>query len=92
MSFRRGLVAFVGVVGTGVLLRYTIVPDEQQLLARLSPELRADHERRKAQRREHHDAVMAQILESAKADRPIWDVSAAQSRDRTGTSAGTSAD
>ncbi|KAJ1734577.1 assembly factor cbp4 [Coemansia biformis] len=74
MSFRRGLLSFAGIVGVGVVLRYTIVPDEEQLLARLSPELRAEHERHKAQRRANHDAVMAQMLESARSDRPIWDV------------------
>ncbi|KAJ2692467.1 assembly factor cbp4 [Coemansia spiralis] len=72
MSFRRGVLAFAGIVGAGVVLRYTIVPDEEQMLARLSPELRAEHERRSAQRRANHDAIMAQMLESAQSDKPIW--------------------
>ncbi|KAJ2438418.1 assembly factor cbp4 [Coemansia sp. RSA 2424] len=75
MSFRKGLVAVTGIMGVAVLLRYTIVPDEDKMIRSLSPELRAEYERNKHKRREQHDAIMTQIIENSKSDRPIWDVS-----------------
>ncbi|KAJ1808612.1 assembly factor cbp4 [Coemansia sp. RSA 2599] len=74
MSFRKGVISFVGIMGVAVLLRYTIVPDEDQMIRKMSPELRADYERNKEKRREQHDAIMKQILDNAKSDKPIWDV------------------
>ncbi|KAJ2868671.1 assembly factor cbp4, partial [Coemansia asiatica] len=74
MSFRKGIFSFVGIMGIAVLLRYTIVPDEDKLVKSMSPELRADYERNKEKRREQHDTIMKQILENAKSDKPIWDV------------------
>ncbi|KAJ2380458.1 hypothetical protein H4S02_006679 [Coemansia sp. RSA 2611] len=68
-----GIASFVGIMGTALLLRYTIVPDEDRLLKRLSPETRAAYERSKDQRREQHEKIMAQMVESAKSDRPIWE-------------------
>ncbi|KAJ1790350.1 histone chaperone [Coemansia sp. RSA 2523] len=67
-----GIISFVGIVGTGLLLRYTIVPDEEKMLKSLSPETRAIYERNKVQRREQHDKIMEQMIESAKSDKPIW--------------------
>ncbi|KAJ2810068.1 assembly factor cbp4 [Coemansia furcata] len=75
MSFRKGIIAVTGIMGVAVLLRYTIVPDEDKMIRSLSPELRAEYERNKGKRREQHDAIMAQILENSKSDKPIWDVS-----------------
>ncbi|KAJ2618092.1 assembly factor cbp4 [Coemansia sp. RSA 1365] len=75
MSFKRGLLSVGGIMGVAVLLRYTIVPDEEKVLKSLSPELRAEYERNKVKRREQHDAIMAQMMENAKSDKPIWDVS-----------------
>ncbi|KAJ2080144.1 hypothetical protein GGI16_007656, partial [Coemansia sp. S142-1] len=71
----QGLVAVTGIMGVAVLLRYTIVPDEDKMIRSLSPELRAEYERNKDKRREQHDAIMAQIIENSKSDKPIWDVS-----------------
>ncbi|KAJ2162681.1 hypothetical protein GGF46_000406 [Coemansia sp. RSA 552] len=73
MSRKAGVLAFVGIMGVAVALRYTVVPDEDQMLRRLSPELRAEHERNRDKRREQHEAIMAQMMEGAKSDRPIWD-------------------
>ncbi|KAI8325507.1 hypothetical protein GQ54DRAFT_254430 [Martensiomyces pterosporus] len=75
MSFRRGLFSFVGIMSVAVLLRYTIVPDEDKIIKSMSPEVRAEYEKNKSKRREQHDAIMAQIIENAKSDKPIWDVS-----------------
>ncbi|KAJ2116691.1 assembly factor cbp4 [Coemansia sp. RSA 922] len=80
MSFRKGLVAVTGIMGVAVLLRYTIVPDEDKMIRSLSPELRAEYERNKDKRREQHDAIMAQIIENSKSDKPIWDVSSPQTK------------
>ncbi|KAJ1667588.1 assembly factor cbp4 [Coemansia sp. RSA 1646] len=83
MSSRRaGIFAFAGIMGVAVLLRYTIVPDEEKLLRELSPELRAELERNKEKRRETHDAIMKQMIENSKSDKPIWDVAAAAERNK----------
>ncbi|KAJ2015582.1 assembly factor cbp4, partial [Coemansia sp. S610] len=74
MSFRKSIITVTSIMGVAVLLRYTIVPDEEKILKSLSPELRAEHERNKHKRREQHDAIMAQIIENSKSDKPIWDV------------------
>ncbi|KAI7823938.1 CBP4-domain-containing protein [Kickxella alabastrina] len=74
MSFRRGMISFAGIMGVAVLLRCTIVPDEEKILRSMSAEVRADYERNKDKRREQHDAIMAQIIENSKSDKPIWDV------------------
>ncbi|KAJ2351142.1 hypothetical protein GGF43_004120, partial [Coemansia sp. RSA 2618] len=65
MMRKVGLASFAGIMGVAVLLRYTIVPDEEKLLKSLSPETRAAHERNKEQRREQHEKIMAQMIESA---------------------------
>ncbi|KAJ1846026.1 hypothetical protein LPJ73_004657 [Coemansia sp. RSA 2703] len=62
-------------MGIAVLLRYTIVPDEDKMLRSMSTEIRAEYERNKEKRRAQHDAIMSQMLENAKSDKPIWDVS-----------------
>ncbi|KAJ2470394.1 hypothetical protein GGI02_002954 [Coemansia sp. RSA 2322] len=84
MSFRKGLFSFVGIMSVAVLLRYTIVPDEDKMLRSLSPELRAEYERNKEKRREQHDAIMSQIVENSKSDKPIWDVSPSKRPDSGG--------
>ncbi|KAJ1943770.1 assembly factor cbp4 [Linderina macrospora] len=89
MSFRRGLFAVGGIMGVAVLLRYTIVPDEEKILKSMSPELRAEYERNKEKRRAQHDAIMAQILENAKSDKPIWDVKPTLPASVPSTAAGT---
>ncbi|KAJ2720146.1 hypothetical protein GGI07_004790 [Coemansia sp. Benny D115] len=73
MSLRRGMLAFAGIMGVAVLLRYTIVPDEDKILRNMSAEVRAEYERNKDRRRQQHDAIMAQIIENAKSDKPVWD-------------------
>ncbi|KAJ1795560.1 assembly factor cbp4, partial [Coemansia sp. RSA 2399] len=74
MSARRaGILAFAGIMGVGVLLRYTVVPSEEKLMSRLSPEVRAELEKNKEKRRANHEAIMEQMIESSKSDKPIWD-------------------
>ncbi|KAJ1948318.1 hypothetical protein EC988_005225 [Linderina pennispora] len=76
------------IMGVAVLLRYTIVPDEEKILKSMSPELRAEYERNKEKRRAQHDAIMAQIIENSKSDKPIWDVKPAPAPVSDGGSAG----
>ncbi|KAJ2842642.1 hypothetical protein IWW36_005831 [Coemansia brasiliensis] len=72
MMRKVGIASFVGIMGTALLLRYTIVPDEEKMLKSLSPETRAEYERNKEQRRAQHEKIMAQMMDSAKSDQPIW--------------------
>ncbi|KAJ1753437.1 hypothetical protein LPJ78_003804 [Coemansia sp. RSA 989] len=72
MMRKVGIASFVGIMGTALLLRYTIVPDEEKMLKSLGPETRAEYERNKEQRRQQHEKIMAQMMESAKSDQPIW--------------------
>lgn len=73
-AFKKGLLAVGGIMSVAVLLRYTIVPDEDQLLKRMSPELRAEYERTREARRRQHEQTMSHIIDNAKSDKPIWDV------------------
>ncbi|KAJ2380099.1 hypothetical protein GGI23_007856, partial [Coemansia sp. RSA 2559] len=74
MSARRaGILAFAGIMGVAVMLRYTIVPSEENLMSKLSPELRAEMEKNKDKRRANHVAIMEQMIDSSKSDKPIWD-------------------
>ncbi|KAJ2450318.1 histone chaperone [Coemansia sp. RSA 2336] len=72
MMRKVGIASFVGIMGTALLLRYTIVPDEEKMLRSLGPETRAEYERNKEQRRQQHEKIMAQMMDSAKSDQPIW--------------------
>lgn len=60
------------IIGTGLLLFKYTVPTDEQLIARFSPEIRADYERNKALRQREQQELMKIVQETAKSDDPIW--------------------
>lgn len=60
------------IVGTGVLLYKYTVPTDEELIARFSPEVRANYERNKALRQKEQEELMKIAQETAKSNDPIW--------------------
>lgn len=61
-----------GIVGLGVLLFKFTVPTEEELLQKMSPEIRAQVERNRELRQEEQRLLMEIAKKSAKSDEPIW--------------------
>lgn len=61
-----------GIIATGVLLYTYTVPSEEQLVARLSPEIRAEYERNRHLRQQEQMEVMRIARQTAASDEPIW--------------------
>ncbi|KAJ2518824.1 assembly factor cbp4 [Coemansia sp. RSA 2049] len=80
----RALLTVGGIMGAALVMRYTIVPSEEQMLSRISPELRAEYERNKGKRRDAHEEIMKRIMEDSKSDKPIWLAAAASERSKDG--------
>lgn len=62
----------IGIVGTGVLLYTYTVPTEEELIARFSPEVRANYEKNKALRQKEQEELMKIARETANSNDPIW--------------------
>lgn len=62
----------VSIVGTGVLLFKYTVPSDEELIARFSPEIRAEYERGKSLRQKEQEELMKIAQETAKSNDPIW--------------------
>ncbi|KAH3679783.1 hypothetical protein WICPIJ_008541 [Wickerhamomyces pijperi] len=79
--FRWARVWAVGfsIVGTGVLLFKYTTPTEEELIARLSPELRAQYEREKGLRRKEQEELMKIVQQTAASNDPIWKTGSIQS-------------
>lgn len=60
------------IVGTGVLLYNYTVPTDEELIAKFSPEIRANYERNKALRQKEQEELMKIARETAKSNDPIW--------------------
>lgn len=60
------------IVGTGVLLFKYTVPTDEELIARFSPEIRAEYERGKALRQKEQEELMKIARETSKSNDPIW--------------------
>jgi len=61
-----------GIVGVGFLLYYNIVPTDEELVKRLSPELRAQYEKEKGLRRREQEELMKIVQKTAASNDPIW--------------------
>ncbi|CDK24954.1 unnamed protein product [Kuraishia capsulata CBS 1993] len=61
-----------GIVGSGVLLYKFTTPTEEQLIARLSPELRAEYENNRQFRQQEQQELMKIVQETAASSEPIW--------------------
>lgn len=61
-----------GIIGLGVLLFNFTVPTEEELLARMSPEIRAQVEQNRELRQQEQQMVMEIAKKTAASDKPIW--------------------
>lgn len=61
-----------GIVGLGVVLFKFTVPTEEELLQKMSPEIRAQVEKNRELRQEEQRILMEIAQKSAKSDQPIW--------------------
>lgn len=60
------------IIGTGVLLYKYTVPTDEELIARFSPEVRANYEKNRALRQKEQEELMKIAQETAKLNDPIW--------------------
>lgn len=60
------------IIGTGVLLFKYTTPTDEELIAKFSPEVRANYEKNKALRQKEQQELMRIAQETAKSDEPIW--------------------
>ncbi|GMM30933.1 Cbp4 protein [Martiniozyma asiatica (nom. inval.)] len=61
-----------GIIGLGVVLFKYTVPTEEELLARMSPEVRAKVERERALRQLEQQRLMEIVQITSKSNEPIW--------------------
>ncbi|KAI9019515.1 hypothetical protein CLU79DRAFT_757614 [Phycomyces nitens] len=62
-----------GIIATGYALMKFTVPDEEQMRARLRPELQREYDIARAKSKERHLALMEHMREAAETNKPIWD-------------------
>ncbi|AMD22801.1 HHR032Cp [Eremothecium sinecaudum] len=60
------------IIGSGVLLFKYTTPTDEELIERLSPELRQQYEREKNLRQAEQQTLMKIVQETAKSNDPIW--------------------
>ncbi|KAG7827966.1 hypothetical protein KL920_004216 [Ogataea angusta] len=72
LLWKRSLITGGGIIGSGVLLYIFTTPTEEQLVAKLSPELRADYERNKELRRKEQEMLMEIVKQTAASNDPVW--------------------
>ncbi|KAG7196189.1 assembly factor cbp4 [Scheffersomyces spartinae] len=65
--------------GTGFVLYYTCVPTDEELIAKFSPEIRADYERNKLLRQKEQELLMENARKTANSNEPIWKTGAVPS-------------
>ncbi|KAH3679168.1 hypothetical protein WICMUC_001179 [Wickerhamomyces mucosus] len=73
------------IVGTGVLLFKYTTPTEEELISRLSPELRQQYEREKQLRRKEQEELIKIVKETSASNDPIWKTGSIQSPWERGT-------
>lgn len=61
-----------GIIGLGALLFKFTVPTEEELLSKMSPEIRAQVEKNRELRQQEQKMVMEIAQKTAKSDEPIW--------------------
>lgn len=60
------------IVGTGVLLYKYTTPTEEELISRLSPELRLQYEREKKLRQKEQEELVKIVKQTSASNDPIW--------------------
>lgn len=61
-----------GIIGLGVFLFKFTVPTEEELLQKMSPEIRAQVERNRELRQQEQAMLMEIVKKTADSDQPIW--------------------
>lgn len=61
-----------GIIGLGVLLFKFTVPTDEELLSKMSPEIRAQVEKNRELRQQEQRMVMEIAQKTAKSGQPIW--------------------
>lgn len=61
-----------GIIGLGVFLFKFTVPTDEELLSRMSPEIRAQVEKNRELRQQEQQMVMEIAKKTAASDKPIW--------------------
>lgn len=61
-----------GIIGFGFLLYSNIVPTDEELISRLSPELRAQYEKEKGLRRREQEELIKIVKQTSASNDPIW--------------------
>lgn len=61
-----------GIIGLGVVLFKYTTPTDEELLARMSPELRAKVESQRELRQQEQKKLMEIVKRTASSDEPIW--------------------
>ncbi|GME93962.1 unnamed protein product [Ambrosiozyma monospora] len=72
LLWKRSLIFGGGIILSGVLLYKFTTPTPEQLIARLSPELRADYERNKELREKEQQILMEIVQKTAASNEPAW--------------------
>ncbi|KAL0082056.1 hypothetical protein J3Q64DRAFT_1721509 [Phycomyces blakesleeanus] len=62
-----------GIIATGYALMKLTVPDEEQMRARLRPELQREYDIARAKSKEKHLALMEHMREASETSRPAWE-------------------
>lgn len=62
----------IAIIGTGVILFYNIVPTDEEVIKRFSPEVRAQYEKNRELRQKEQEELMRIVQQTAKSDEPIW--------------------
>lgn len=72
--YRWARVYFYGgcIIGSGVLAYNYIRPTDEELIARFSPEVRADYEKNKELRQLEQQRLMEIVKKTSQSNEPIW--------------------
>lgn len=71
-AYLRGLLYGSGIIATGVILFKYTTPTDEELIARFSPEIRADYEKNKALRQQEQKELMELVKKTTASNDPIW--------------------
>ncbi|ODV87905.1 hypothetical protein CANARDRAFT_26089 [[Candida] arabinofermentans NRRL YB-2248] len=68
----RGVQGSVALIGGGILLYKYATPTPEELISKMSPEVRADYEKNLEFRKEEHRVLMEIVKKTSSSNDPIW--------------------
>lgn len=89
LLWKRFIIYGGGIIGTGVLLFKFTTPTDEQLIARLSPELKLDYLKNRELRRKEQEELIKLVKKTSASNDPIWrtgDLKSPWERDGSGKS------